>query len=209
MKNSHIDLVSRITSFLEENYKGSRKGVKSTSNSGFAHLSIDLETIQKKDIPKGMLIQYGVHDTPYGEWLIALSSGKIITIAFLRGNFADQLQNLSNHWNHAKLAEDTTVTGAIVKTMFDHTKMGKLTVLVFGTPFQISVWKTLLEVQEGSVVSYGDVAQAIGRPRAVRAVGTAIGANPIAFLIPCHRVVTGGGYIGQFAGGTDLKISLL
>ncbi len=78
-----------------------------------------------------------------------------------------------------------------------------------GTPFQLAVWRELLRIPYGEVRSYGEVARAIGRPRAVRAVGAANGANPLPLLVPCHRVVASGGRLGGYAGGLDLKRRLL
>jgi len=78
-----------------------------------------------------------------------------------------------------------------------------------GTPFQLAVWRELLRIPYGEVRSYGEVARAIGRPRAVRAVGTANGANPLPLIVPCHRVVASGGRLGGYAGGLELKRRLL
>lgn len=208
MKSS--DSAEKITRFLRENYKGKLSPkAKNPSDSTFPHLHIELEEISKKDIPKGMDILYGVHETPFGTWLVALSGEKICAISFRHGALADQLQDLSERWNHAKMTEDASVTGKMVKKIFDPETTSRITALVFGTPFQISVWKALLNVRAGSAVSYGDIAKLIGKPLAVRAVGTAVGANPIAYLVPCHRIITGDGRIGQYFGGTDLKISIL
>lgn len=81
--------------------------------------------------------------------------------------------------------------------------------LVGGTPFQLSVWKAMLSIPHGSTVSYGDLARRVGRPGAARAVGQAVGSNPIPLLIPCHRVVATDGGLGGFGGGLAMKTALL
>ena len=199
MKNSP-DITLKIANFLKEAYKGPIFKTESSlaHSSVFPHLRVELEAIEKSSIPRGMLIKYAVQETPFGHWLVAIAEGKLCAISFLRGNLVDQLQELSSRWNGAEMVEDISATGDMIKKIFDPTKPSDITVLVFGTPFQISVWKMLLNIRNGSVVSYGDIAKAIGKPRAVRAVGTAVGANPIAYLVPCHRVITGTGNIGQY-----------
>ncbi len=78
-----------------------------------------------------------------------------------------------------------------------------------GTPFQVAVWLTLTEISRGQTTSYGEIARRVGRPKAVRAVGSAVGANPVSVVVPCHRVIRSDGGIGGYAGGLDRKRKLL
>jgi AraC family transcriptional regulator of adaptative response/methylated-DNA-[protein]-cysteine methyltransferase len=103
--------------------------------------------------------------------------------------------------------EDTESTGSLLQAVFgEKQKMDRpLSLYVTGTNFQISVWKALLQIPPGKVSSYSQIASAIGQPRAARAVGTANGQNPIAFLIPCHRVILQSGKIGDYHWGETRK----
>jgi AraC family transcriptional regulator of adaptative response/methylated-DNA-[protein]-cysteine methyltransferase len=117
------------------------------------------------------------------------------------------LRNLHKRWPQAHLQENLQTTLAIVETMFGIKKKSSkpLSLHVSGTNFQTSVWKALLQISPGTVTSYSRVANAIGRPTAARAVGLAVGANPVAFVIPCHRVIQQSGRLGGFRWGETRK----
>jgi AraC family transcriptional regulator of adaptative response/methylated-DNA-[protein]-cysteine methyltransferase len=122
------------------------------------------------------------------------------------------IQRLRNAWANARLQEDEVTTGKMIQQIFNppHNRIDKpLLLLLQGTNFQIKVWQALLQIPEGCVTSYGYLADKIGQPSASRAVGTAIGNNPISYLIPCHRVLRGDGGIGGYRWGIDRKLAIL
>ncbi|MEJ2396262.1 MAG: methylated-DNA--[protein]-cysteine S-methyltransferase, partial [Candidatus Thiodiazotropha sp.] len=156
----------------------------------------------------GLTIEYGEHETPFGRVFIASTPRGICNLTFLEDRGIDEyLAALYRKWPRAEIYGNHDKTLAIIETM-----LGKKTALdrplslyVSGTNFQVSVWKALLDIPPGKVASYSEVAAAIGYPRAARAVGLATGANPVAFLIPCHRVIQQSGKIGGYRWGEIRK----
>ena len=153
-------------------------------------------------------IDYGVHDTPFGKAFIALTPRGVCHFAFMADTPIDaNLTNLLTKWPHAVVRENRPPTLAVIKAMFDGKKPSDrpVSLHVSGTNFQINVWKALLQIPPAAVVSYSQVAVAIGRPSAARAVGLAVGANPVALLIPCHRVIQQSGKLGGYHWGETRK----
>lgn len=156
---------------------------------------------------QGLSIAFGVHDSPFGEAFIAATPRGVCALSFLSdpGDRAP-LHALSGTWPHADIREDRQRTGELARAIFGTAvPHAPLSLHVRGTNFQVKVWQALLQIPPGSVVSYGDVAAAIGRPRAARAVGLAVGANPVAFVIPCHRVIRQSGGLGGYRWGETRK----
>ncbi len=130
----------------------------------------------------GLTIEYAVHDTPFGNAFIAITSRGVCNFSFLENMETDgHPAALHNKWPHAMLHENRQKTFAVIKTMFSGEKKldRPVSLHVTGTNFQISVWKALLQIPPATVVSYSQVATAIGRPGSARAVGLAVGANPV------------------------------
>lgn len=175
---------------------------------------IQLEAVTPGEYKKsgtGLQIDYAIHPSPFGNLFIALTPRGICDLVFLDDtDIQVPLATLYQRWPNAKLREDRSTTAALVSAMFGDTdKLDRpLSLYVSGTNFQISVWKALLKIPPGSLASYSQVAHAIGKPRAARAVGTANGRNPIAFLIPCHRVIQHSGRIGDYHWGETRKRAL-
>ncbi len=156
----------------------------------------------------GLTIEYATQDTPFGKAFIASTPRGVCNMAFLDDTGIEQhLIGLTKQWPHAMVQENRQHTRAIVNAMFDgEAKLDRpLSLHVSGTNFQISVWKALLQIPPGTVTSYSNVATAVGRPRSARAVGSAVGANPVAFLIPCHRVLQQSGKLGGYHWGEIRK----
>lgn len=156
----------------------------------------------------GLIIQYAVHDTPFGEAFIAITPRGICKFSFLEGTEIDgHLADLYKKWPHAMTHENRQSTLAVIKAMFaTERKLDRpISLHVSGTNFQINVWKALLQIPPAKVASYSQVATAIGHPDAARAVGQAVGANPVAFLIPCHRVIQQSGKLGGYHWGETRK----
>jgi AraC family transcriptional regulator of adaptative response/methylated-DNA-[protein]-cysteine methyltransferase len=161
----------------------------------------------------GLEIAYGYHATPFGECMLAITDRGICGLSFVQNDgrqpvFAD----LKNRWAHAKLVEDPYVTRPFVKRIFDPSKQknsAPLYLILNGTNFQIKVWEALIKIPMGAVVSYESVAAHIGMPKASRAVGNAVGSNPVSFVIPCHRVIRKTAEFGNYGGGVARKMAML
>ncbi len=157
-------------------------------------------------------IDYGVHDSPFGRVLLAATERGLCRLAFVGDQpFEPEVEALAQAWPRATLTRSERATGSYAKRIFEPAANGGVEIPLFvrGTNFQIQVWKALLRIPTGSLTTYTEVARAIGRPTAVRAVGGAVGANPIAFLIPCHRVVRKAGDTGGYRWGTLRKQALI
>jgi AraC family transcriptional regulator of adaptative response/methylated-DNA-[protein]-cysteine methyltransferase len=157
----------------------------------------------------GMQIYYGFHPSPFGESLIAVTHRGLCSLAFVQNDNREHLlDELQSRWPHAELVESPAQTRSAARAVFGDSS-GELTLFLKGTNFQIRVWEALLRVPAGRAVTYEDVAFSIGQPTAVRAVGAAVGQNPIAFLIPCHRVLRKSGVFGEYHWGSTRKKALL
>jgi AraC family transcriptional regulator of adaptative response/methylated-DNA-[protein]-cysteine methyltransferase len=154
----------------------------------------------------GLVIRHGFHDTPLGEALFAVTERGLCHLVFVESR-AEELARLRKKWPKAELREDRAGTADVAKAAFS--RKGRVKLLLGGTPFQLKVWEALLRIPPGRAVRYADVARAVGQPAAARAVGGAIGANPVACLIPCHRVLQSTGAFGGYRWGVARKRVLL
>jgi O-6-methylguanine DNA methyltransferase len=157
---------------------------------------------------RDMTLVWGVHDFPTGKIMLALSAEGVCAIGL--GCRDDYLRK---HFPKANLVEDPKVTERAARELarlWPH-KMDRFSypLVLYGTPFQIKVWKALLKIKSGTTVSYGDIARKIGAPAAVRAVGSAVGRNHLSILVPCHRVVNRQSRIVNYGWGPALKKALL
>ncbi len=160
----------------------------------------------------GISIAYGFHASPFGECLLAVTHRGICRLAFVQqDDHAAALQDLRSQWRSADLHEDTSQTQAVLQNIFpsDGASAQAIRVLLNGTNFQIKVWEALVRIPPGRLVSYGQVADFIGHPNSSRAVGNAVGDNPIAYIIPCHRVIRKMGVIGNYRYGPARKKAIL
>jgi AraC family transcriptional regulator of adaptative response/methylated-DNA-[protein]-cysteine methyltransferase len=156
----------------------------------------------------GMEIRYSVIGGPFGDAFIAVTPRGICKLSFLsNNNIEQQIVDLNAQWPAAKLVNQASETTRMVEALFagKQTINGPLSLYVKGTNFQINVWRALLQIEPGCINSYVQVAAAVGKPRAYRAVGTAIGSNQVAFFIPCHRVLQQSGQIGGYLWGETRK----
>lgn len=158
----------------------------------------------------GLTLRHGVHPTPFGPCLLAASDRGVCALTFVEpGGERGAVEQLAQRWENARLVADSTTTAPLVERIFAGGEGEPLTLHLRGTNFQIRVWEALLRIPEGAVATYGRVAGEVGEPAAVRAVGTAVGRNPVAFLIPCHRVIRGTGAFGGYAWGLTRKRAML
>ena len=161
----------------------------------------------------GLTIRYGIHLTPFGKCLIGLTERGICHLGFVSGSEGDAIDGIVSEWREANMVEDYRSTAALVGPIFDllfDTRIRQpLTLHLRGTNFQIKVWEALLQIPAGTATTYEGLAQRIGQPNASRAVGSAVGHNPIAVLIPCHRVIRKVGDFGNYRYGELRKKALL
>ncbi len=161
----------------------------------------------------GLKISYGFCESPFGECLLATTKRGICYFGFVeKGERSEILNQLYQTWSGSGFEENPTDICSIVKDIFrsDQQKSAHpFNVQIKGTNFQINVWKALLNIPKGCVVSYQDVASYIGHPKAFRAVASTIAINPVAFLIPCHRVIAKSGKIHQYRWGSARKKALI
>jgi AraC family transcriptional regulator, regulatory protein of adaptative response / methylated-DNA-[protein]-cysteine methyltransferase len=161
----------------------------------------------------GLTISYGFHPTPFGEILLGSTDRGICNISFVKPNGRPEaLEALHRNWLQAKMVENPSTTQPLVAQVFksaNRSSNSPLSLFLSGSNFQLKVWEALLHIPTGSVVSYGDIASYLGAPKASRAVGNALANNPVAVLIPCHRVITSLGDFGHYHYGDARKIALL
>ncbi len=160
----------------------------------------------------GLEIRWGIHPSPFGDCLIAHTGRGICTLYFIDDNRAAALEHLRRSWPEARLSNDyalTSATLADVFALFTASEPKPLPLLLKGTNFQLQVWQALLHIPAGHLTTYGQLAVQLGQPAASRAVGTAVGANPVAWLIPCHRVLRSDGLIGGYRWGVERKLAIL
>jgi AraC family transcriptional regulator, regulatory protein of adaptative response / methylated-DNA-[protein]-cysteine methyltransferase len=159
----------------------------------------------------GLTIRYGLHPSPFGQCLIGLTERGICHLSFVQTSEGDAIDALVADWASATMIEDKKATALLVGPIFDLRQRGSQPLHLFlrGTNFQLKVWEALLHVPTGGATTYEQIAAQIGNPRALRAVGTAVGHNPIAVLIPCHRVIRKMGEFGNYRYGPARKKALL
>jgi AraC family transcriptional regulator, regulatory protein of adaptative response / methylated-DNA-[protein]-cysteine methyltransferase len=159
----------------------------------------------------GLEIRYGFHDSPFGECLAAANGRGLCNLLFVAENRDEAFRNLRSQWPAASLLQDQQATRPYITRAFspDWSTDDPLYVNLKGTGLQIQVWQALLQIPEGRLVSYEDLARASGAPRAVRAVANAVARNPIHYLIPCHRVIRKTGAFGGYGGGPARKKALI
>jgi len=158
----------------------------------------------------GLTIRYGFHPSPFGETMIGLTDRGICHLSFVQNSQETALMDLKANWSNASIQEDTQSTGALIEPIFalSHNPT-PISLFVTGTNFQLKVWEALLNIPRGAVTTYEQIAAQIGHPGALRAVGTAVGHNSIAYIIPCHRVIRKMGEFGNYRWGTARKKALL
>lgn len=158
---------------------------------------------------QGVTIQYGLNETPFGKIFVAMTPRGVCRIEFLGSRSADEiLVDIRKDWPKASLVQNDNATNYVANVLFSRLKDGQsnpLSLHVMGTNFQVAVWRALLRIPSGQLASYSQIANALGYPKASRAVGNAVGSNPVAMLIPCHRVIQKSGAIGGYRWGSTKK----
>lgn len=160
---------------------------------------------------EGLEIAYGVEDSPFGLCLVGMTARGVCMLQFVEeASLGREL--LAEEWPRARLMRDDGVIRPLVRRIFEKSESGRqqgLKLFLKGTDFQLTVWQALLRIPAGSVTTYLAIARSLGRKTASRAVGTAIGSNPVGYLIPCHRVLKSTGEISGYRWGVERKTAML
>lgn len=161
----------------------------------------------------GLTIRYGFHTCPFGTALVMVTDRGLAGLAFSdTGDEKACLEDMTCRWPNAEYIEDRQATAPYAERIFQPgrwTSDQPLRVVLIGTDFQVSVWQSLLKIPFGKAVTYSDIARDIGRPTAMRAVGAAVGANPISFVVPCHRAIGKNGALTGYHWGLTRKRAML
>jgi len=165
---------------------------------------------------EGLTIRYGYHETPFGECLLMATERGICGLGFVGPDDRDAvLARMSRGWERALVIRDDAVIATYIPRIFVQPGQSisrdapPLRLLLRGSRFQLKVWQALLDIPEGRLTTYQDIARRLGEPGASRAVGNANGANPISWLIPCHRVIRKSGELGGYGWGLGRKVAMI
>lgn len=162
---------------------------------------------------EGLTISYGFHPSPFGEILLGSTDRGICNLSFvMHAGRSAAIESLRKNWPKASVVENPAITQPLVAGIFRssmHDLDNPLHLYLSGSNFQLKVWEALLRIPSGNVVSYRDLAGYLGEPKAARAVGNALAHNPVAVLIPCHRVIHSLGEFGNYHYGEARKVALL
>jgi AraC family transcriptional regulator, regulatory protein of adaptative response / methylated-DNA-[protein]-cysteine methyltransferase len=161
----------------------------------------------------GLNIAYGFHPSPFGMALVMTTPYGLCGLSFANvGEEADALSDMTRRWPNAQYSEDSATTAIYAAQLFADQNFKPnqpLRITFIGTDFEIRVWETLLKIPMGQATTYGDIAASVGSPKAARAVGAAVGKNPMSFVVPCHRVIGKSGALTGYHWGLTRKKAIL
>lgn len=161
---------------------------------------------------EGLLIRYGYHRSPFGLALVMATDRGLAGLAFADGDEEACFRDMADRWPNARYVRDQEATAPYAARVFDPAAWNgeqPLRVVLIGTDFQVRVWESLMKIPLGRAVTYSDIACDIGQPTASRAVGAAVGRNPISFVVPCHRALGKGGALTGYHWGLTRKRAML
>lgn len=161
-------------------------------------------------LDRSLSINYSFSESPFGKTLVASTSKGVCYMAFYEDK-KKAVQEFKARFPHSTFEEQSDEWHVKANSIFeeDCKNLETINLHIQGTDFQFQVWNELLKIPLGELSTYGEIAQRIGKPNASRAVGTAIGSNPVAFIVPCHRVVQKSGKIGGYMWGTQRKVKII
>ncbi len=208
------------TDYLKTKLQVSRSIEESAESAGLSSQSrvYDLFTTLEAVTPAeykqrgaGIRIEYGFHTSPFGNCLIGITERGICWLSFILSDQEgrDALQEMKSCWYNSVFHEDQDLTENFINRIFEASSPQKLHLFVKGTNFQVKVWEALLRIPTGRLTTYQDIARRVERPNAQQAVGSAIGSNSIAYLIPCHRVIRKDGILGEYRWSAIKKKSII
>ena len=160
----------------------------------------------------GLTIHYGFHESQFGRALIMVTDRGLCGIGFSDGDDVFALQDMVRRWPLATYLQDNSMTSPFAARVFDPARWQSdqpLKIIMIGTDFQVRVWQAVLDVPMGEACRYGDLARTVGSPKGSRAVGAAVGANPLSFVVPCHRAVGSTGALTGYHWGLTRKRAIL
>lgn len=160
----------------------------------------------------GLTIYWGIHKSPFGDCLLAITDRGICGLAFVDRNQRAVLADLKSRWPNAEFVEKPSLTKKLAENIFKIEKTNSsspIKLLLLGTNFQLKVWEALIRIPSGHLCSYEDVARMSGNDSAIRAAANAVAANPISYLIPCHRVIQKMGVFGNYHWGATRKKAII
>lgn len=186
-------------------------GLSSTSR--LHDLFVNIEGMTPAEYKNGgqhLHINYSFAESPFGNVIVASTDKGVCHMAF-ENNETEALEQLKSKFPNATFQRklDLLQQNALFIFQSDWSKLGEIKLHLKGTEFQLKVWESLLKIPMGQLSTYGQLAENIGNPKASRAVGTAIGSNPVAFLIPCHRVIQSSGNFGGYMWGNTRKMAII
>jgi AraC family transcriptional regulator of adaptative response/methylated-DNA-[protein]-cysteine methyltransferase len=162
---------------------------------------------------EGLTLAYGFHPSPFGEALVIATERGLAGLAFADPDERTRaLSDMQRRWPQAHFREDKTRTEVLARRIFDPAQWREdrpLRIVMIGTDFEVRVWEMLLKIPMGSVTTYSEIAKRVHAPKAARAVGAAVGRNPIAFVVPCHRVIGKSGDLTGYHWGLTRKRAML
>jgi AraC family transcriptional regulator of adaptative response/methylated-DNA-[protein]-cysteine methyltransferase len=207
--------------FLKEKLQQSKNLVEAAEQAGLSSQSrvYDLFTTLEAVTPQeyklrgsGLRIGYGFHETPFGLALLGITERGVCWLSFITTDEDPkyELNKMKEHWDFSIFHHDQEQTAGFIEAIFGQQHENKnLHVFVKGTNFQVKVWEALLRLPLGSVTTYQGIAEKIQNPKAMQAVGSAVGSNHIAYLIPCHRVIRKDGILGEYRWNSTRKKSII
>lgn len=159
----------------------------------------------------GIRIEYGFHATPFGSCLLGVTERGICWLSFIASDEDGRgaLEEMKASWYNSIFHENQELTKKVVGQVFETGSSKKLHLFVKGTNFQVKVWEALLRIPPGALTTYQDIARRISNPKATQAVGSAVGSNTVAYLIPCHRVIRKDGMLGEYRWSPARKKSMI
>ena len=164
---------------------------------------------EKRKIREQTPVVHGIFDTPFGKSLIGICEEGICHASFFGADEKAVAEEFRRTWANAENRRDDAAVAETFGKILVPDDKNPPSVFLLGTTFQLAVWEKLLEVEEGSTLSYSELAEAIGKPEAVRAVANAVGDNPVGYLVPCHRIIGKAGDLRGYRWGTDVKKAML
>ena len=207
-KQAAIEALNHTSNLIEASHQVGLSG-----SSRLHDLMVTCEAMtpgEMKQAGEGVLIQYGTVSTPFGDAVIGWTERGICYLQFVEGQIQAVIADLHSQWPKASLQINDAEAALISQNIFaSPLERGKIHLVLKGTNFQVKVWEAMINTHPAQQLSYAQVAQLIGSPKASRAVGTALANNTIGYLIPCHRVIKSNGDIGNYRWGIDRKSAIL
>ena len=190
-----------------------KSALKSSLNRLWRNIVVNTKEVssgEKKKVRAAMRLVYGVHGTSFGKCLVGVCEGGICHMSFFRSAPETHVEEFGKIWQNPQNQRDDKKVAEVFRGIFSPMeKQPPPAILLLGTRFQLRVWEKLLEVQEGETLSYSDLAESVGKPTAVRAVSNAVAGNPVAYLVPCHRIIGKTGHLHGYRWGIDIKKTML